>query len=36
MAPDTIYTAITRAKESLYIVNIGNDMYHDFFKNQSR
>ena len=36
MAPETIYTAITRAKESLYIVNIGNDMYHDFFKNQSR
>lgn len=27
-----IYTAITRAKEQLYIINIGNDSYHDFFK----
>lgn len=31
--PELIYTAITRAKESLYIINLGNDKYHQFFKN---
>ena len=35
MAPETIYTAITRAKENLYIVNYGNIMYNEFFMNQS-
>lgn len=29
--PELIYTAITRAKESLFIVNLGNDRYDDFF-----
>lgn len=35
MAPETIYTAITRAREYLYVVNIGNTTYDNFFKNQS-
>lgn len=35
MSPQTIYTAITRARENMYIVNIGNNSYHDFFYNQS-
>lgn len=29
--PELIYTAITRAKESLFIVNLGNDKYDEFF-----
>lgn len=33
MAPETIYTAITRARESIYVINIGNDTYHNFFHN---
>lgn len=35
MSPQTIYTAITRARENMYIINIGNDTYHDFFYNQT-
>lgn len=35
MSPQTIYTAITRARENMYIVNIGNNYYHNFFYNQS-
>lgn len=35
MSPQAIYTAITRARENMYIVNIGNDSYHNFFYNQS-
>lgn len=35
MSPQTIYTAITRARENMYIINIGNDTYHDFFYNQA-
>ena len=35
MSPQTIYTAITRARESMYIINIGNDSYHNFFYNQT-
>ena len=31
MSPQTIYTAITRARENMYIINIGNDTYHNFF-----
>lgn len=29
--PELIYTAITRARENLFIINLGNDKYHDFF-----
>ena len=29
--PELIYTAITRAKENLFILNLGNNKYHDFF-----
>lgn len=29
--PELIYTAITRAKENLYIINLGNKEYHQFF-----
>lgn len=36
MAPETIYTAITRARENMHIINIGNDTYHDFFNSQTR
>lgn len=35
MSPQTIYTAITRARENIYIINIGNDTYHKFFYNQA-
>lgn len=35
-APETIYTAITRAKERLYIINIGNSNYHNFFNAQAQ
>lgn len=31
--PELIYTAITRAKENMFIINLGNDKYHQFFKN---
>ena len=31
--PELIYTAITRAKESLFIINLGNKKYDQFFKN---
>ena len=33
--PETMYTAITRARENLYVINIGNDSYHNFFNTQS-
>lgn len=29
--PELIYAAITRAKESLFIINLGNEQYHGFF-----
>lgn len=35
MSPQAVYTAITRARENMYIINIGNNSYHDFFYNQS-
>ena len=35
MSPQTLYTAITRARENMYIINIGNDTYHNFFYNQA-
>lgn len=30
-SPALIYTAITRARRNLFIINIGNEKYHDFF-----
>lgn len=33
-APETIYTAITRARDNLYIINVGDNTYHDFFETQ--
>ena len=30
-SPALIYTAITRAKRNLFILNLGNSKYHDFF-----
>ncbi|MBO4841028.1 MAG: AAA family ATPase [Bacteroidaceae bacterium] len=35
MDPEMMYTAITRARESLYIINIGNETYDQFFKEQA-
>ena len=35
MSPQTIYTAITRARENMYIINIDNVTYHNFFYNQT-
>ena len=32
-SPALIYTAITRAKRNLFILNLGNSKYHDFFTN---
>lgn len=34
MEPEMMYTAITRARENLYIINIGNETYDKFFKEQ--
>ena len=34
MEPEMMYTALTRARESLYIINIGNETYDQFFKEQ--
>ena len=36
MSPEAIYTAITRARESLYVINMGNNTYHNFFEQQLR
>lgn len=30
-SPELIYTAITRCKENLFIINCGNEKYHEFF-----
>ena len=35
MEPELVYTAITRARDSLYILNIGNYSYDEFFIKQS-
>ncbi len=32
--PAHIYTAITRARENLFILNLGNEAFHDFFKDR--
>jgi len=32
--PAHIYTAITRARENLFILNLGNHKFHNFFKNR--
>lgn len=32
-APELIYTAITRCKENLFVINYGNERYHSFFNN---
>lgn len=29
--PELVYTAITRPKDEIYIINIGNVLYHNFF-----
>ena len=31
-SPELIYTGITRAKENLFVINIGNNEYDEFFK----
>lgn len=33
LSPEIIYTAITRARKSLFIFNLGNMTYDEFFKN---
>ena len=30
--PEIIYTALTRARHNLYIINLGNNLYHSFFQ----
>lgn len=35
MEPEMMYTAITRARESMYIINIGNETYDNFFREQT-
>lgn len=34
LTPEVVYTAITRARESLFIINVGNNTYDKFFKSQ--
>ena len=31
-SPELVYTGITRAKENLLVISIGNNKYHDFFQ----
>lgn len=31
-SPELVYTGITRAKENLLVINIGDNKYHNFFK----
>ena len=31
-SPELIYTGITRAKENLFVINLGVNKYHEFFK----
>lgn len=33
--PELIYTAITRAKQNLFVLNMGNGRFDDFFRTQS-
>lgn len=33
--PELIYTAITRAKQNLFVLNMGNDRFDDFFRTES-
>ena len=33
-SPELIYTGITRAKENLLVINIGENRYHKFFKSK--
>lgn len=35
MEPEMMYTAITRARENLFIINIGSETYDQFFKEQT-
>ena len=35
MEPEMMYTAITRARENLFVINIGNETYDQFFKEQT-
>ena len=35
MQPEAVYTAITRARESLFVINIGSEAFDDFFNNYS-
>ena len=32
--PELIYTAITRARDNLFIINMDNSTYHNFFQSQ--
>ena len=32
MSPQLVYTGITRAQENLFVINIGNNAYDEFFK----
>ncbi len=34
--PEIIYTGITRAKSNLFVINLGNEKYDDFFKQNIR
>lgn len=34
ISPELIYTGITRAKENLLVINIGENRYHEFFKSK--
>jgi hypothetical protein len=33
LSPEIIYTALTRARKNLFIINLENNLYDDFFKN---
>lgn len=34
ISPELIYTGITRAKENLLVINLGENRFHDFFNSQ--
>ena len=31
-SPELVYTGLTRSKENLIVINVGNENYHKFFK----
>lgn len=35
ISPELVYTALTRCQFNLFVINIGNDLYNNFFDSLS-